>query len=50
MDELRVGGGQGGQVEAFQQGQLLQRHRRLAPGPGLAERVAVIVVAQNSVI
>ena len=47
MDEIRAGRIGIGEIEALEQRQLLQHHRALVPGPGLADRVAAVVVGER---
>ena len=47
MDEVGAGGIETVEVEALEQRELLQHHRALAPRPGLAHRVAAVVVGQR---
>src|SRR3984893_18913465 len=47
MNELRTGGIQPVEFEAFQQRELLQHHRALTPDPGLADGVAPIVIGER---
>ena len=47
VDEVRGTGAHGGEVEAAEQRELLQEHRPLAPGPGLADGQAAELVGQR---
>ena len=47
MDEIRTRGIETVEIETFQERELLQRHRALAPGTGLAHRVAAVVVSER---
>ena len=47
VDEIRAGRIEAVEIEAFEQRQLLQQHRALAPDAGLAHRVAAIVVTER---
>src|ERR1700737_5422216 len=47
MNELRARGIEAVQREALEQGQLLQHHRALAPGPRLADGIAAIIIGQR---
>ena len=47
MDEIGPGRVDPVELEALEDRELLQHHRTLAPGPGLADRVAAIVVGER---
>src|SRR5262249_5971884 len=47
VNEIRPDDVKAVEVEAFEQGELLQHHRALAPDAGLAHRVAAVVVGER---
>src|SRR5450759_4083170 len=47
MDKFRPGRVETFKVKTFQQGQLLQHHRTLAPDAGFANRVTAVVISER---